>query len=39
MEEVTAWKAEQDAMTPAERERRKDEIKLENRTALDLELQ
>ena len=33
MEEVTAWKAEQDAMTPAERDRREDEIKMENRTA------
>ncbi len=33
MEEITAWKAEQDAMTPAERDRREDEIKLENRTA------
>ena len=33
MGEVTVWKAEQDAMTPAERDKREDEIKLENRTA------
>lgn len=32
MEEVEAWKAEQNAMTPAEKARREDEIKLENST-------
>lgn len=33
MEEVTAWKAKQDAMTEKEKSQREDEICLENRTA------